>query len=77
MVPKEASHKFKCKECDWSSPKRFLLKRHSKTHSEERPFECSDCNSCFERPGMNCIKIGLLGKLIFSKRKGLWKVLFS
>ena len=27
--------------------------------------------------GMNCIKIGLPGKLIFSKRKGLREVLFS
>ena len=25
------------------------------------------------RPGMNCIKIGLPGKLILSKRKGLWE----
>ena len=28
-------------------------------------------------PGMNCIKIGLPGKLILSKRKGLLEVLFS
>ena len=28
-------------------------------------------------PGMNCIKIGLPGKLILSKRKGLREVLFS
>ena len=28
-------------------------------------------------PGTNCIKIGLPGKLILSKRKGLWEVLFS
>ena len=27
--------------------------------------------------GINCIKIGLPGKLILSKRKGLWEVLFS
>ena len=27
--------------------------------------------------GTNCIKIGLSGKLILSKRKGLWEVLFS
>ena len=27
--------------------------------------------------GGNCIKIGLPGKLILSKRKGLWEVLFS
>ena len=28
-------------------------------------------------PGRNCIKIGLPGKLILSKRKGLQEVLFS
>ena len=27
--------------------------------------------------GGNCIKIGFPGKLILSKRKGLWEVLFS
>ena len=30
-----------------------------------------------EQTGMNCTKIGLPGKLILSKRKGLQKVLFS
>ena len=30
-----------------------------------------------ERAGGNCIKIGLPGKLILSKRKGLREVLFS
>ena len=30
-----------------------------------------------EGPGTNCIEIGLPGKLILSKRKGLWEVLFS
>ena len=29
------------------------------------------------RAGTNCIKIGLPGKLILSKRKGLWELLFS
>ena len=29
------------------------------------------------KPGDNCIKIGLSGKLILSKRKGLREVLFS
>ena len=29
------------------------------------------------RPGGNCIKIGLPGKLILSKRKGLREVIFS
>ena len=30
-----------------------------------------------ERPGGNCIKIGLPGKLILSKTKGLREVIFS
>ena len=30
-----------------------------------------------ELSGTNCIKIGLRGKLILSKRKGLWEVIFS
>ena len=30
-----------------------------------------------EGAGTNCIKIGLPGKLILSKRKGLWEVLIS
>ena len=29
------------------------------------------------RPGMNCIKIGLPGKSILSKRKGLREIIFS
>ena len=28
-------------------------------------------------PGTNCIKIGLPGKLILRKRKGLWEIMFS
>ena len=50
FLPEEASKLFKCEECDYTTPKRFLLKRHLKSHSEERPFECSDCNSSFKRP---------------------------
>ena len=30
-----------------------------------------------QSPGMSCIKIGLLGKLILSKRKGLQEVILS
>ena len=29
------------------------------------------------RAGTNCIEMGFPGKLILSKRKGLWEVLFS
>ena len=32
---------------------------------------------CSPRQGMNCIKIGFPGKMILSKRKGIWEVLFS
>ena len=36
-----------------------------------------DWSFSFQTPGMNCITIGLPGKLIRRKRKGLWEVLFS
>ena len=61
-------------------------------HGEgDPPVKCPNCWHKFElagieshlgecsglSPGMNCIKIGLPGKLILSKRKGLREVLFS
>ena len=43
-------------------------------------FEVKDFSTSptlLENPGTNCIKIGLPGKLILRKRKGLQEVLFS
>ena len=35
------------------------------------------CSTEADPSGTNCIKIGLPGKLILSKRKGLWEIIFS
>lgn len=37
-----------CTYCSYSSPKRYLLSRHMKSHSEERPFKCSVCERGFK-----------------------------
>lgn len=37
-----------CGYCDYSSPKRYLLARHLKSHSEDRPFKCSICERGFK-----------------------------
>ena len=37
-----------CNYCNYTSPKRYLLTRHMKTHSEERPHKCNICDRCFK-----------------------------
>lgn len=37
-----------CSYCNYTSPKRYLLTRHMKTHSEERPHKCSICDRGFK-----------------------------
>jgi len=37
-----------CNYCNYTSPKRFLLARHMKAHSEERPHKCSICGRAFK-----------------------------
>ncbi|KAG4073908.1 hypothetical protein HA402_014113 [Bradysia odoriphaga] len=37
-----------CTYCNYSSPKRYLLSRHMKSHSEERPFKCQVCERGFK-----------------------------
>ena len=62
-----------------------LAKRQLKktTEAERRGTDSSKgdtshtCDVCGKLSGTNCIKIGLPGKLILSKRKGLREVLFS
>ena len=37
-----------CNYCNYTSPKRYLLTRHMKTHSEERPHKCEVCERGFK-----------------------------
>lgn len=37
-----------CNYCNYTSPKRYLLSRHMKSHSEERPYKCSVCERGFK-----------------------------
>ncbi|XP_064639829.1 uncharacterized protein LOC135495296 [Lineus longissimus] len=37
-----------CNYCNYTSPKKYLLTRHMKTHSEERPHKCNICDRGFK-----------------------------
>ncbi|XP_043218623.1 transcriptional repressor CTCF-like [Amphibalanus amphitrite] len=37
-----------CSYCNYTTPKRYLLSRHMKSHSEERPHKCSVCERGFK-----------------------------
>lgn len=37
-----------CTYCNYTSPKRYLLSRHMKSHSEDRPHKCSVCERGFK-----------------------------
>lgn len=37
-----------CNYCNYTSSKRYLLSRHMKSHSEERPHKCSVCERGFK-----------------------------
>ena len=37
-----------CNYCNYTSPKRYLLTRHMKAHSEERPHKCNICSRMFK-----------------------------
>ncbi|XP_065162605.1 transcriptional repressor CTCF-like [Atheta coriaria] len=37
-----------CNYCNYTSPKRYLLSRHMKSHSEERPHKCQVCERGFK-----------------------------
>ena len=37
-----------CSYCNYTSPKRYLLARHLKAHSEERPHKCNICSRMFK-----------------------------
>ncbi|KAG1685956.1 Transcriptional repressor CTCF [Nymphon striatum] len=46
QVVSQATHM--CNYCNYTSPKRYLLSRHMKSHSEERPHKCSVCERGFK-----------------------------
>jgi hypothetical protein len=37
-----------CNYCNYTTPKRYLLSRHMKSHSDERPHKCSVCERGFK-----------------------------
>lgn len=47
-TPLQSSQQLMCNYCNYTSPKRYLLTRHMKTHSEERPHKCYICNRGFK-----------------------------
>ncbi|CAH1778754.1 unnamed protein product, partial [Owenia fusiformis] len=40
-MPPASTSALMCNYCNYTSPKRYLLTRHMKTHSDERPHKCS------------------------------------
>ena len=54
VVPtKDGPNGFKCKLCDVFYPKKWYLKLHIRTHTNEKPYACdfANCNKSFARPG--------------------------
>ena len=41
---------FKCESCGKEFRKRWSLKMHEKTHTDERPFKCQTCQKEFKQP---------------------------
>lgn len=46
--PQMQTQQLMCNYCNYTSPKRYLLTRHMKTHSEERPHKCEVCERGFK-----------------------------
>ena len=47
-TPASVHTQLMCNYCNYTSPKRYLLTRHMKTHSEERPHKCHICDRGFK-----------------------------
>ena len=47
-TPQGMQAQLMCNYCNYTSPKRYLLTRHMKTHSEERPHKCNICDRGFK-----------------------------
>uniref|UniRef100_A0A5S6QBW0 C2H2-type domain-containing protein n=1 Tax=Trichuris muris TaxID=70415 RepID=A0A5S6QBW0_TRIMR len=48
IAPVQPGATYRCEFCDYSNQKRYLLARHMKSHSEDRPFKCSMCDRSFK-----------------------------
>lgn len=46
--PVSGSNQHMCNYCNYTSNKRYLLSRHMKSHSEERPHKCGICERGFK-----------------------------
>ena len=44
----QATSSYTCNYCNYTTPKRYLLSRHMKSHSEDRPHKCSVCERGFK-----------------------------
>jgi len=47
-TPASGSNQHMCNYCNYTSSKRYLLSRHMKSHSEERPHKCGICERGFK-----------------------------
>ncbi|XP_060599079.1 transcriptional repressor CTCF-like isoform X2 [Ruditapes philippinarum] len=43
-----AADQLACSHCDYTSPKKYLLSRHMKSHCDDRPHKCGICNRGFK-----------------------------
>ncbi|CAL1274923.1 unnamed protein product [Larinioides sclopetarius] len=45
------SKKYFCEKCFYTTNDRSNMKRHQRTHSQERPYSCDICGKSFTRKG--------------------------
>ncbi|KAL1485486.1 hypothetical protein MTO96_031907 [Rhipicephalus appendiculatus] len=40
-----------CLVCGYTTPYAHVMRNHNKTHTDERPYKCAQCNKSFKRKG--------------------------